>query len=99
MQLQKNQKELGLKRLLLICTKFTMNNNLEMKIIHETIFPEIVVPKKKNRLIDICNNIIVANNIDGLTLGCTEHTLMIKKSNFNIEVLDTAEIQINKIIE
>lgn len=63
-------------------------NNLDQEIIHNAIFPELKEgvgdSEKKIMLVDICNKIIV-----GFILGCTELTLMIRKDDFKIEVLDT----------
>ncbi|MDA3941161.1 MAG: amino acid racemase [Spirochaetia bacterium] len=75
----------------------------EQEIIYNIIFPEleegIVIPKKKNQLINICNKIIEKENIDGRILGCTELPLMIKDDDFRIEVLNTTKIHVEGILK
>ena len=74
----------------------------DQDIIHNIIFPEleegIVVPEKKEQLINICNNIIDKESIEGLILGCTEFPLMIKDDDFDIAVLNTSMIHIDAVV-
>lgn len=75
---------------------------LEQEIIQNIIFPEleegIVIPEKKKQLIKICNELINKENIEGIVLGCTELPLMIKENDFNIKILNTAQIHIDAIV-
>ncbi len=74
----------------------------DQDIIHNIIFPEleqgIVIPEKKLQLKSICNEIISKGNIDSIILGCTELPLMIDSNDFDIEVLDTADIHIDELV-
>lgn len=74
----------------------------EQDIIQNIIFPEleegIVIPEKKKQLIKICNEIIIKENIDAIVLGCTELPLMLKDDDFNIKILNTAQIHINAVV-
>jgi len=114
-------KSLGLKKLLLIGTGFTMKNTFyrdnisrfnisvtvpseqNQEIIHNIIFPEledgIVIPEKKRQMIEICNEIIKRENIDGVILGCTELPLMIKDDDLEVEVLNTTQNHVDAILK
>jgi aspartate racemase len=78
-------------------------NDNEKKIIHNIIFPNlengIVIEKDKIAFKNLCNKIIMDNNIDGLILGCTELPLIVNESDFNICILDTMDIHIKSILE
>jgi aspartate racemase len=111
---------LGLKKLLLIGTRFTMQNHfyqdefrrhgialaipssVDQEIVHNIIFPEleegIVIPEKKARLVALCNEIIDKEQCDGIILGCTELPLMLHDEEFNIKVLNTAQIHVKTIV-
>lgn len=75
----------------------------EQNIIHNIIFPDleegIVNPEKKIEILDICNRIILKEKIEGIILGCTELPLMLKNEDFDIKVLNTAEIHVQAIVE
>jgi len=75
----------------------------EQNIIHNIIFPEleegIVNAKNKIEMLEICNRIISREKIEGIVLGCTELPLMLKKNDFNIEVLNTAEIHVQAVVD
>lgn len=75
----------------------------EQNIIHNIIFPEleegIVNPEKKIEMLDICNRIILKEKIEGIILGCTELPLMLKNEDFDIKVLNTAEIHVQAIVK
>lgn len=74
----------------------------EQEKIHNIIFPEleegIVNPEKKIEMLDICNRIISEEKIEGIILGCTELPLMLKNEDFDIEVLNTAEIHVQAVV-
>jgi aspartate racemase len=75
----------------------------EKVIIQNIIFPKlengIIDEKDKTTFKEICNKIICENNINGIILGCTELPLMIKESDFTINVLNTMDIHIKSILE
>jgi aspartate racemase len=74
---------------------------MRKKIIQNIIFPDlengVINEKDRNKFIEICNRKINKENIDGIILGCTELPLLIKETDFNISVINTAEIHINSI--
>lgn len=74
----------------------------EQEKIHNIIFPEledgIVNPEKKIEMLDICNRLISREKIEGIVLGCTELPLMLKNEDFQIEVLNTAEIHVQAVV-
>jgi aspartate racemase len=75
--------------------------NKEKEILQKIIFPNlengIVNEADKLMFKEICNKIIMENNVDGIILGCTELPLMINKNDFDIIVLNTMEIHIKSI--
>lgn len=75
----------------------------DQETVHGIIFPEleagIVVPEKKDRLLSLCKAIIRRHNLDGIILGCTELPLMLNNSDFDVDVLDTAGIHIDCIVD
>ncbi len=82
--------------------KIIVPNSDEQDIINNIIFPEleagIVLPEKKRQLIGICSAIIKNNDLDGIILGCTELPLMISGDDFDIEVLNTVDIHVTKLV-
>ena len=91
--------------------KYFRKNNIECIVpnddektrIQKIIFPNlengIIIEKDRQLFRDLCNKIIIENDIDGIILGCTELPLMIKNEDFNITVIDTMEIHIKSILE
>ena len=78
-------------------------NDDDKNIIQNIIFPNlengVIIEKDKQRFMDLCNKIILENNIDGIILGCTELPLLIKNDDFKIKVINTMEIHIKSILE
>lgn len=77
-------------------------NNDEKEIIQNIIFPDlengIIKDDDKKAFLEICNNKIEMENIDGIILGCTELPLLVKEDDFRIFVLNTTKIHINSIV-
>jgi aspartate racemase len=54
----------------------------------------------KKKLIDITNEMIKLNGIEGLVLGGTELPFVLKEKDFeNFTLLNTTEIHVNSILE
>lgn len=112
--------ELGLSKIGLIGTKFTMENDFfkrpfisnkkeiivpsqsEQDYIHRKIVEElengIVNNETKKAFLNVINDMINRDNIEGVILGCTELPMLIKNDDLTIHQLNTTEIHINKII-
>ena len=78
-------------------------NEQQREEIHYSIFPEledgIIVPEKKERLINYIKSEMKHNMIDGVLLGCTELPMMIKDNDLEIKVLNTTQIHIDSIVK
>lgn len=70
--------------------------------VHEKIVAElengIVKPDTKKEFMAIVAKMVTTQKIDGLVLGCTELPLLLNQSDFEIPVLDVAEIHIQQIV-
>jgi len=70
-------------------------NAEQQEVIHKIIVEELVrgifLEKSKNRTIEIIQD-LVSRGAKGIILGCTEIPLLIKKEDFDIQLLDTARI-------
>ena len=110
----------GLKRVLLIGTKFTMRNDFYARTfekygitcivpdaagqdtVHDIIFPElesgIVRADRKETMLRLCTALIERERLDGIILGCTELPLMLTEDDFDVAVLDTARIHLEKLV-
>lgn len=113
--------ELGLKKIGLIGTQFTMEKDffkktfisnhkeivipsqLEQQYIHRKIVEElengIVNNETKQEFLNIINQMINRDDIQGIILGCTELPMLIKNEDLNIHLLNTTEIHVNKIVD
>ncbi|MCQ6280798.1 aspartate/glutamate racemase family protein [Bacillus sp. EB600] len=114
-------KELGLNRIGLIGTKFTMENDFfkkpfisdqkeivmpnqaEQEYIHRKIVAELekgyVNEDTKARFIEITQQMVQRDRLQGIILGCTELPMIIKANDLELPVLNTAEIHVNKIVD
>ncbi len=114
--------ELGLKKILLLGTKFTMTGDFYPKVfaqknievvvpnaeqqnyIHQIYFDElikgIVRQETKQQLLQIISDIESQNSIDGIVLGGTELSLILKEEKYhNLPILDTTNLHIQRIVE
>lgn len=70
--------------------------------VYGIIFPNlengIVLPKEKERLLEISGKLIKEHQADALVLGCTELPLAIKPGDLDTLILDTAQIHIKSIV-
>lgn len=78
-------------------------NQSEQEYIHRKIVEElengIVNNETKKGFLNIINQMINRDGIQGVILGCTELPMLIKNEDLNIHSLNTAEIHINKIVD
>lgn len=75
----------------------------EQDYIHDVYFRElvkgIVLPETRERLLAIVNRMKVQDDIDGLILGGTELSLILRDSSATgIPVLDTTQIHVKAIV-
>lgn len=77
-------------------------NQSEQEFIHRKIVEElengIVNIETKKGFLNIINQMILRDGIQGIVLGCTELPMLIKNEDLKIHSLNTAEIHINKIV-
>lgn len=114
-------KDIGLKRMGLIGTKFTMENDffkkpfvsdhkeiivpteVEQEYIHRKIVEELekglVKKETKARFLEIIHQMGQREHLQGIILGCTELPMIIKANDFELPILNTTEIHVNKIVD
>ena len=77
-------------------------NERDRKIVHKIIYEELVHgktnPESKEKYQKIINNSI-KNGAQGVILGCTEISLLIKSSDINIPAFDTTRIHAESAVE
>ena len=78
----------------------------EDKIINEIdriIFDELckgeIKESSKKYFVDVINNMVKENGINGIILGCTEIEMLVKQSDLNIPIFDTTQSHIDSIVE
>lgn len=73
----------------------------EMDELHRIITEELMFENFKSRewVLDLINRYAGSAGIEGVILGCTELPLIIKQGDVSIEVFDTVEIHMRKLIE
>lgn len=73
-----------------------------IETVHNIIFPKledgIVIPKDKDIMLSLANQMIQEHHADGLVLGCTELPLMIHESDLATNVLNTTKIHVEAIV-
>ncbi|HDZ35606.1 MAG TPA: aspartate/glutamate racemase family protein [Thermococcus sp.] len=76
-------------------------NEEEIDEINRIIFEELAFEnlKSKSHLIDLVERYAQEKGVEGVILGCTELPLAIKQGDVPVEVFDTAEIHMRKLIE
>ncbi len=73
-------------------------NEIDRIIFDELCKGEINETSKKY-YIDIINNMIRQNNIEGIILGCTEIEMLIKPNDIDIPIFDTTQSHIDTIVD
>ncbi|WP_100012915.1 aspartate/glutamate racemase family protein [Lentibacillus sediminis] len=75
----------------------------DQKYIHQKIVDElengIVNPDTKKDFQKISQKMIEKENLDGLILGCTELPMILKDGDLDVELLNTTDIHVDKMIE
>lgn len=69
------------------------------KLYIKPILNGIVNNETKEGFLTSINQMVNRDGIQGIILGCTELTMLIKNEDLNIHPLNTAEIHINKIVD
>lgn len=83
-------------------TVTTPQNEENINEIDRIIFDELCKGKIKDSsrqyYIDVINDMIKQNNIEGVILGCTEIEMLIKKEDLDIPIFDTTQSHIDSIV-
>ncbi|HHI00075.1 MAG TPA: aspartate racemase, partial [Thermococcus litoralis] len=76
-------------------------NEEEIDEINRIIFEELAFENLKSKpyLISLVERYAQEKGVEGVILGCTELPLAIKQGDVPVEVFDTAEIHMRKLIE
>lgn len=69
------------------------------RIIFDELCKGEIKETSKQYYIDIINNMISQNNIEGVILGCTEIEMLIKANDIDIPIFDTTQAHIDTIVE
>jgi aspartate racemase len=81
----------------------TVPNPSEQEYIHRKIVEEfekgIVKDETKARFLEIIQQMVLRDQLEGIILGCTELPMIINKNDLKIPVLNTTEIHVNKIVD
>lgn len=84
-------------------TVVTPQNEENINEIDRIIFDELCKGKIKESsrqyYIDVINDMIKQNNIEGVILGCTEIEMLIKKDDLDIPIFDTTQSHIDSIVD
>lgn len=59
----------------------------------------IVKQETKEDFLKIISRMTKEDNIDSVILGCTELQMLFDNSDFNIPILETMDIHVNKMVE
>ncbi|AUP77362.1 aspartate/glutamate racemase family protein [Flavivirga eckloniae] len=110
----------GLKRILLLGTKDTMEKDFYTKILEDTYRLKVVIPNVEDR--GSIHNIIYSellkgvfskeskntmleiikkgqlDSVEGVILGCTELSMLIKENDVSIPTFDTGDIHVDKAV-
>lgn len=84
-------------------TVTTPQNEENINEIDRIIFDELckgeIKDSSRQYYIDIINDMIKQNNIEGVILGCTEIEMLIKKDDLDIPIFDTTQSHIDSIVD
>ncbi len=69
------------------------------RIIFDELCKGEIKETSKQYYIDIINNMIRQNNIEGVILGCTEIEMLIKPNDIDIPIFDTTQSHIDTIVD
>lgn len=81
----------------------TPKNEEDINEIDRIIFDELckgeIKESSKMYYINVINEMIKENKIEGIILGCTEIEMLIKQSDINIPIFDTTQSHIDSIVD
>lgn len=84
-------------------TVATPQNEENINEIDRIIFDELckdeIKDSSRQYYIDVINDMIKQNNIEGVILGCTEIEMLIKKDDLDIPIFDTTQSHIDSIVD
>lgn len=84
-------------------TVITPQNEENINEIDRIIFDELckgeIKDSSRQYYIDVINDMIKQNNIEGVILGCTEIEMLIKKEDLDIPIFDTTQSHIDSIVD
>lgn len=84
-------------------TVTTPQNEENINEIDRIIFDELckgeIKDSSRQYYIDVINDMIKQNNIEGVILGCTEIEMLIKKDDLDIPIFDTTQSHIDSIVD
>ena len=74
-------------------------NTLIGKLIYHKLENGIGIPRDKEKMIAMANKYIEKENVDVLSLACTELPLAIKPEDVNVPIVNTTQVHINAIYQ
>ena len=84
-------------------TVTTPQNEENINEIDRIIFDELckgeIKDSSRQYYIDVINDMIKQNNVEGVILGCTEIEMLIKKDDLDIPIFDTTQSHIDSIVD
>ena len=69
------------------------------RIIFDELCKGKIKESSKYYFIDVINNMVKENGINGIILGCTEIEMLVKQSDLTIPIFDTTQSHIDSIVE
>ena len=69
------------------------------RIIFDELCKGEIKDSSRQYYIDVINDMIKQNNIEGVILGCTEIEMLIKKDDLDIPIFDTTQSHIDSIVD
>lgn len=69
------------------------------RIIFDELCKGEIKEESKQYFIEVINNMIKENNIEGIILGCTEIEMLVKQSDITIPIFDTTQSHIDSIVD
>ncbi len=77
-------------------------NMNQQEIVHSIIYNELclgkILEKSKQDYISIINDAIV-DGVQGVVLGCTEIGMLLSNEDVSIQIFDSTEIHVNKLVD
>ena len=84
-------------------TTFVPTKEEQIDEIDRIIFDELckgeIIETSKTYFVDVINNMIKEDNIEGIILGCTEIEMLVKQTDLTIPIFDTTQSHIDSIVD